>query len=396
MAKEDDPFAKADLISRYLKGELSHEEIGELQSWADAEENNQRLLDDLENLEVQTNDLYFFSTVNKDLAWENLRNSINESPKQHSVSIVKYWKYVAAVFLVGFSFVVFYSTYEDKGLQLTKVERPVLIQDVLPGRNKATLTLADGSVLALEDMTNGTVNEENGIRISKKDGQIVYEILTEEGSGKISYNTIYTPTGGQYHVVLPDGSKVWLNSESSLRFPTAFLGSERTVDLMGEGYFEIAKNKNMPFVVQTPKTRVEVLGTHFNLMAYTNEGASRTTLLEGSVKVGNGVSNKIIVPGQQAIVGDRIQVKNVDPDEAIAWKNGYFQFESESLKSILRQLKRWYDVEVEDEQLIPDKHFTALISRNTSLSQVLQMLEMSGELKFKIEGKKISIIKTNK
>lgn len=391
MAKKGDPFAKADLISRYLKGDLSYEEMEQLRLWADVDKKNQQLLDDMENPEVQTDDLHFFSTVNKEAAWENLTNAINESPKQRSVSIVKYWKYIAAVLVVGFSYIVFYLAYKDKSLQMAKVETPVLTKDVLPGGNNATLTLADGSVLVLKDMANGTVNEANGIRISKKDGQIVYEILNQEGSGEISYNTIRTPAGGQYHVVLPDGSKVWLNSESSLHFPTAFSGSERTVNLTGEGYFEITKNTHMPFVVQAPKTRVEVLGTHFNLMAYTNEGASKTTLLEGSVKVGNGISNKIIVPGQQAIAGDRIQVRNVDIDEAIAWKNGYFQFQSENLSSILRQLKRWYDVEVENEQLIPDKHFTAVISRNTSLSQVLRILEMSGELKFKIEGKKISI-----
>lgn len=391
MAKKGDPFAKADLISRYLKGDLSYEEMEQLRLWADADKKNQQLLDDMENPEVQTDDLHFFSTVNKEAAWENLTNAINESPKQRSVSIVKYWKYVAAVLVVGFSYIVFYLAYKDKSLQMAKVETPVLAKDVLPGGNNATLTLADGSVLVLKDMANGTVNEANGIRISKKDGQIVYEILNQEGSGEVLYNTIRTPAGGQYHVVLPDGSKVWLNSESSMRFPTAFLGSERTVNLTGEGYFEITKNTKMPFVVQAPKTRVEVLGTHFNLMAYANEGASKTTLLEGSVKVGNGISTQIIVPGQQAIVGDRIQVKNVDIDEAIAWKNGYFQFQSENLSSILRQLKRWYDVEVENEQLIPDKHFTAVISRNTSLSQVLRILEMSGELKFKIEGKKISI-----
>ncbi|MDQ6480130.1 FecR domain-containing protein [Dyadobacter sp. LHD-138] len=391
MAKKGDPFAKADLISRYLKGDLSYEEIEQLRLWTDADKKNQQLLDDMENPEVQTDDLHFFSTVNKEAAWENLTNAINESPKQRSVSIVKYWKYVAAVLAVGFSYLVFYLAYKDKSLQMAKVETPVLTKDVLPGENKATLTLADGSVLVLKDMANGTVNEKNGIRISKKDGQIVYEILNQQGNGEISYNTIRTPAGGQYHVVLPDGSKVWLNSESSLHFPTAFSGSERTVNLTGEGYFEITKNTHMPFVVQAPKTRVEVLGTHFNVMAYANEGASKTTLLEGSVKVGNGISNKIIVPGQQVMMGDRIQVRNVDTDEAVAWKNGYFQFQSENLSSILRQLKRWYDVEVEDEQLIPDKHFTAVISRNNSLSQVLRILEMSGELKFEIEGKKISI-----
>ncbi|WP_414617845.1 FecR domain-containing protein [Dyadobacter sp. 32] len=392
MAKEQDPILKAELISRYLKGDLSYEEHEQFRNWLEEDVTHKQLVDSLENEEVLANDLHFFSSVDKGAAWENLTRMINESPRQRPAPVGKYWKYLVAAMLIGmFSYVAFRYTYNDKRSKIAEVEIPIPKNDVLPGGDKATLTLADGSVLSLEDMTNGTVKEENGIKISKIDGQIVYEILGQKGSVEITYNTIHTPVGGQYHVVLPDGSKVWLNSESSLHFPTAFSGSERTVDLTGEGYFEIAKNSGMPFVVQAGETRVKVLGTHFNFMAYANEGASRTTLLEGSVKVSKGTSHRIIAPGEQAVIGDKIQVKYVDLDEAVAWKNGYFQFESENLKTILRQLKRWYGIEVENEQQIPDLHFTAVISRNTTLSQVLKMLEMSGELKFKIEGKKISI-----
>jgi transmembrane sensor len=392
MAMDQDPILKAELISRYLKGELSYEEYEQFRVWLEEDITRQQLLDSLENEETLANDLHFFSSVDKEAAWDNLARMIDERPKQRALPFMRYARYAAAVVVMGIiSYVTFRYTYRGNSSKLARVEKPVLKNDVLPGGNKATLTLADGSVLVLEDMTNGTVKEENGIRISKIDGEIVYQILDQEGSEEISYNTIHTPVGGQYHVVLPDGSKVWLNSESSLRLPTAFSGSERKVDLTGEGYFEIVKKTGMPFVVQAGETRVEVLGTHFNLMAYANEGASKTTLLEGSVKVSRGISSRIIAPGQQAVTGDRIQVKNVDLDEAIAWKNGFFQFEGESLKAILSQLKRWYGIEVKNEQQIPDLHFTAVISRNTTLSQVLKMLEMSGELKFKIEGKKISI-----
>lgn len=391
MAKEYDPFTQADLISRYLKGDLSYEEHEKLREWANADVKNQHLLDDLENEETQISDLRLLQSVDKEAAWENLTNAINESSESHSGSLASYWKYAAAILVVGFSYVLFQVAYKDKGLRLSMVEKPVMAKDILPGGDKATLTLADGSTMVLDDMTNGMVTEENGIRISKKDGQVVYEILHQENPKEAVYNTIRTPVGGQYHIVLPDGSNVWLNSESSLHFPTVFTGSERKVDLTGEGYFEITKNKSSPFVVEAPQTSVKVLGTHFNLMAYANEGAPETTLLEGSVQVGNGTNSKIIVPGQQAISGPNILVKNVDIEESIAWKNGYFQFESESLSSIMRQLKRWYGVEVENEQFIPEKHFTAVISRNTTLSQVLSMLEMSGELKFKIEGKRITI-----
>lgn len=392
MAKEQDPLLKAELISRYLTGDLTYDEHEQLREWLEEDVANQRLLESLTNEEALAGDLHFFSSVDKKAAWQNLTRAINESSLPRPVPFIKYWKYMAAAMVMGIlSYVVFEYTYIQKRSKLTKVEVPVQKNDALPGGNKATLTLGDGSVVFLEDMTNGTVKEENGIRISKKDGQIVYEIVNQLKNGEIFYNTIHTPVGGQFQVVLPDGSKVWLNSESSLHFPTAFSGSQRTVDLTGEGYFEIAKNSKMPFVVQALKTRVEVLGTHFNLMAYGNEGPSKTTLLEGSVKVGNGIDSKKIMPGQQAVTGNKIQVIDTDPDGAIAWKNGYFQFESEDLKTIMRQLKRWYDVDLEDEQNVPDKHFTANISRNTTLSQVLKMLEMSGDLKFRIEGKKISI-----
>jgi transmembrane sensor len=391
MTGDQDPFFKAALIHKYLKGDLSYDEEEELKQWLEQDAANQQLFDSLKNGDSLGKELQFFSSVDKDAAWQNLTKTIN-GPPQRPIRRIKYWQYAAAVLVLGIlSYVVFEYTYNRERLEVVKHEVQQPKNDVLPGGNKATLTLADGTVVLLEDMTDGTVKDENGIRISKKEGQVVYEILNQEGSGEIVYNTIRTPVGGQYHVVLPDGSKVWLNAASSLHFPTAFTGSQRTVELTGEGYFEIAKKSGSTFVVQAEKTRVEVIGTHFNVMAYGNEGATRTTLLEGSVKVGNGVHSRVIAPGQQALTGNQIQVLDTDPERAVAWKNGYFQFESEDLKTILRQLKRWYDVEIENEHQIPDRHFTAFVSRNNTLSQVLKMLEMSGELKFKIEGKKISI-----
>jgi transmembrane sensor len=395
MAKEQDPFLKAKIIFRYLRGDLSYDEQEQFRKWLDEDVANQQLLESLENEDTLTNDLQFLSSIDKDEAWENLVAKINESSKQQVTPVIKYWKYVAAAVVVGIlSYVVVRDTYKYERSNLTKTELPVLKNDMLPGGDKATLTLGDGSVVSLEEMADGQVTEENGIRISKKNGQITYEIVNPVAQGEVVYNTIHTPMGGQYHVVLPDGTQVWLNSESSLHFPTLFAGSHRTVDLVGEGYFEVAKNREKPFLVQTQKMNVKVLGTHFNLMAYPNEPSSRTTLLEGSVEVSDGVQSKTIKPGQQVVTGDGMPIKNVLPDEAIAWKNGYFQFDSKDLKTILRQLKRWYGFEIVNETVVPNKHFTAYISRNTTLSQVLKMLEMSGELKFNIEGEKILIQET--
>lgn len=390
---EDGAFRKAELISKYLSGDLSPGEQEEFRQWLDADAANGKLLAELENEEQLDRDLRFLSDVNSKAAWENVGSRINNPvPEPRLPVYLGYWKYAAAVLIFGLlSYAVFDAAYNPKGSVVVTEAKQAVGNDVLPGGDKATLTLADGSVVSLEEMENGTVREENGIRVSKKDGQIVYELMKQGNNTAVTYNTITTPVGGQYSIVLPDGSRVWLNSASSLHFPTAFTGQNRDVELTGEGYFEVAENEKMPFMVQAGKTNVSVLGTHFNLMAYANEGVTKTTLLEGSVKVGNGSSSRTIVPGEQALTGENVQVRTVDTEEAVAWKNGYFQFENEDLRTIMRQLKRWYNVDVDNEQQIPDKHFTAVISRNTNLAQVLRMLEMSGELEFKIEGNRITI-----
>ncbi|GLU51996.1 FecR family protein [Dyadobacter frigoris] len=387
------PFEIADLIFKYLNGDLSVEENKVLQDWLNEDIANQITLNELQNKDKMEESLQFFESIDHKAAWENINEQIENPVIPHSFwSFNKFFKYAAAILITGFVGYAFLHKKNNADTAIAKTKKPqTLKNDVLPGGNKATLTLGDGSVITLEDMENGTFKKENGVKISKKEGQLVYEILPAESNSTITYNTINTPTGGQYEILLPDGSKVWLNSRSSLHFPTAFSGKERKVELTGEGYFEISKNKQMPFVVEAGKTHVEVLGTHFNVMAYDNEAVSKTTLLEGSVKVGNGENKKLLNPGQQAIVGSQIRVRAADLEEAVAWKEGYFQFDNEDLTTIMRQLQRWYDVDVVNEKQIPDKHFTAMISRNNTLSKVLKMLEMSGELKFEIEDKRITI-----
>jgi transmembrane sensor len=392
MAEERDPFDLAGLLVKYLKGELSHSENERLRKWVDADFRNRMLLEDLENQDALFKDLRFLSTVDKKAGWANLENRINEVPVRTKSLTTGVWKYLVAMLVFGIlTYAMVLATYKYKRSGIIEARSATGNNDIPPGGDRGTLTLANGTVMVLEEIKNGTITEENGIRISRKDGEIVYEVIQSKVADEVSYNTIRTPVGGKFHIVLPDGSKVWLNSESSLHFPTVFSGSERKVDLVGEGYFEIEANRQMPFIVQAARTRVEVLGTHFNLMAYVDEGNAKTTLLEGSVKVSNGESFRKLVPGQQALIGEKIHVENVDVDEAVAWKNGYFQFEGESLVGIMNQLRRWYGIELADERLLPNKHFTAVISRNSSLSQVLKMLEMSGDLKFKIEGNTVSI-----
>ncbi len=279
---------------------------------------------------------------------------------------------------------------ENRIVQVKEFEK----NDVLPGSDKAILTFDDGTKVALDDSKNGSLGKQGETNILKPEkGQLVYQ-STKTAVAQPMYNTVTTPKGGQYQVVLSDGTKVWLNAASSLRFPLVFEGNERKVEMTGEVYFEVAKNAKKPFKVISNGQEVEVLGTHFNIMAYPNEKAIKTTLLEGSVKVSKNDHSTILEPGQQAKVGFNNNIfrtiNDVSLEEELAWKNGYFQFNNASLEMIMRQIERWYDVDIQYIGKIPDEHFTGKLPRNTNLSNVLKILSMS-EVQFKIEGKKIVI-----
>ena len=277
--------------------------------------------------------------------------------------------------------------------------------DIAPGYNKAILTLADGSKISLDDAANGLLASQGNIAITKtENGQIVYENndidRTKFMANRSVTNTIQTPKGGKYQVRLPDGSKVWLNSASTLSYPTTFSGNERKVQLKGEAYFEISPNKNIPFRVQSGNQVVEVLGTHFNINSYDDEDYVKTTLLEGSVKVilnskPNVVSNtRLLKPGEQSLTKSSradIRIENADTEKAVAWKNGYFKFRNTPIREIMREIERWYDVELVYEGKMPTDEFTGFISNDVKISAVLKILEESGGVKFTVKGKKLKV-----
>lgn len=305
----------------------------------------------------------------------------------------------AAVFLLIASSIFFIFNPKNKKQELVKTElnRPTPVNDIAPGGNKAVLTLADGSSIVLDSAANGTLTQQGNIKVQKLDnGQLAYTVngkqVTE--NDEAFYNTISTPRGGQYQVTLADGTQVWLNAASSIRFPVVFTGAERKVEITGEVYFEVAKNAAIPFKVKTAASEVEVLGTHFNVNAYDDEAAVKTTLLEGSVKIiAAGQPIKYLQPGQQSAInkqGTITVLNNADIEEALAWKNGRFQFNSADLKSILRQISRWYDVDVVYKGNV-NLHFTGQLTRNDNVSKVFEELVLTGEVHFKIEGKKIIV-----
>lgn len=261
-----------------------------------------------------------------------------------------------------------------------------------PATNKAILTLANGHNIDLDKAEQGQLVNEEGIKIIKKEnGLLTYEIKDKGDSAPIAYHTITTPNGGQYKVVLPDGSCVWLNASSSLKYPTRFI-RHRRVELSGEGYFDIAADHHRPFLVISRNQEIKVLGTGFNVNAYENEASINTTLINGRIQVSDRKSGQMVLlhPGQEARLNQSINVSNVDTMTALGWKNNVFYFRGTDIKSVMRQLSRWYDVEI-DYTHLPDKTFTGKISRQANLSDVLETMSLTSKLKFKIEERRVMV-----
>lgn len=278
--------------------------------------------------------------------------------------------------------------------------------EIQPGRDKATLTLADGRTVTLDDLEGGRIAEEMGIRISKTDdGQIMYESVGEHTGIEQAYNRIQTPKGGEYRLVLPDGTKVWLNAASSLSYPMRFSDTSRTVQLVGEAFFEVVpmptgngQDKPLPFVVETPQQQVEVLGTQFNVNAYPDDGREKTTLLEGKVRVSarmEAASTHTLKPGDEARVpsgGSRITITQVDPNIAAAWKEGYFAFDNAHIKDVMRTLARWYDIELVYESDLGDAYFGGTISKFEQFDKLLEAIELTGVVRFCIAGRRVTVM----
>lgn len=279
-----------------------------------------------------------------------------------------------------------------KAVALNESVNPAVIA---PGGDKAVLLLDDGSAITLDSTGNGTISIQGATRVSKASGQVIYAMNdVPVAETKVLYNTLKTRRGGQYQLALADGTRVWMNASSSLHFPTTFPGKERQVELTGEAYFEVAKDAQRPFSVRVNGITVYVLGTHFNVMAYENEAATAITLLEGAVNVTSENNHVRLRPGQQARLqpGAAWQViNNVNLEETVAWKNGYFQLDHTRLDVLMRQVERWYDVDVAYQGKIPNRQFGGKIPRSSDIIEVMKLLELSN-VHSKIEGNRITIL----
>ena len=321
---------------------------------------------------------------------------LNSIARQKRRQMIRTWYAAAAVILLILSSGLYFNNLKKKTIVIAKTESPRFKNDVLPGDNRAVLTLDDGSQINLDDAQNGVLASEDNTDIRKTgSGQLEYS-AGDKLIQTVKYNTLSTPMGGQYQLSLPDGSKVWLNSGSSIRFPTAFIGKERVIELKGEAYFDIKENKKMPFIVRTNNSMdIKVLGTQFNVMAYDDEKSINTTLVEGSVQILKESGTAFLEPGQAAILNKgtgKIKVAEADIDEAVAWKNGYFIFSNENIESIMRKVSRWYNIEVDYQGNLSNKDFVGTISRDKNISELLKMLELTGAIHFKVDGRRVTVM----
>ena len=252
-------------------------------------------------------------------------------------------------------------------------------------------------MISLNDAANGTITRQGNITVKKKNDGMLEYVVSQIATGnmqKPSFNTITTPRGGEYQLVLPDGTKVWLNAASSLKFPSAFTGKSRDVELTGEAYFEVAKNKERPFRVKFNNSEIEVLGTHFDVKAYKDDEEARATLLEGSIKITKNNEQRILLPGQQATESDKkgLKISAANIEEAVAWKNGFFIFHDLDIQSIMRTAARWYDIDVNYQGNLTNKQFGGRISKYKNISGLLKNLELTGTIHFTIEGRRVTVI----
>jgi transmembrane sensor len=385
------------LFNRYVNKNFSPEEKEEFMNLVSKPENEAIFKSLIQNVIENTGTETELPAEKANLILKNILQShkvVIVPMKKRNTAFIPWMRVAAAVFIIviaGASYWLLQKSNRSGNNKMVSVTSKPL--PVLPGTDKALLTMADGRTVVLDSLQSETLTDAGYTNIRKQGAMLIYNSPTANEQNSITYNTLSTPRGGQYKVVLSDGTEVWLNAASSLRFPTAFTGNFREVELTGEAYFEVAKNKTKPFHVMVNGMRVNVLGTHFNVNAYTEEQAIKTSLLEGSVEVINGSFNNRIKPGEQAIVtskNDVINIRTADMDAVVAWKNGLFEFEGADIATIMRQVARWYDVEIIYTGKVPLRRFEGKISRNAQLSEVLQILELSN-IKFRVEGKKIIV-----
>jgi transmembrane sensor len=370
------------IILKKISGDITPEEDNILQQWKSASPEHQVQYEQLSDLSQMPDKLKKYNEVSQRAEAFNLPIVAAQRTAMtpiHRVHFLKKWGWAAAIIiLLGAGAYLYITNRKSEAPVLAKQEKPT---DILPGSNKALLTLSDGTIITLDSAANGAIAQQGNSLINKlSNGQIIYNVKGLS-HGEIMMNTMATPSGGQYQLILPDGSKAWLNAASSITYPAVFTGTDRKIKVAGEIYLEIAKDKSKPFFVDVDgKSTVEVLGTSFNINSYADEGNIKTTLIEGSIKANSSI---VLKPGQQAVqsLSDRkiISVNSsVNIDQILAWKNGIFNFQNADIRSVMKQLERWYDIQVKYNGKIPDFIFNGKMDRGVMLSTILRFLSDYG------------------
>ncbi len=389
----------AGLFFRRLQGVLTIAETEELDQWLANQPEESRMayaaMTDWPSIEQSLQSLYRTDeTAALHEVWGRIHSHSPAKVSSAIHDIRRYWvaAAAAAVLLIGTG--IWWLNHQKK--------MPVPMashysSEIQPGSNKAVLQLEDGSIIELDSAGKGTLAQQQQAVVMKGGNGIVsYQPVAASTTAAPVFNKITTPKGGQFQVILPDGTKVWLNAASSLRYPTAFNGNIRTVELSGEAYFDVAPSARQPFHVKVPGSRamdIEVLGTEFNINAYEDEPSNATTLVNGKVRVADAAHQTLLQPGQQALLyenSSRITVQPADLNEVTAWKDGLFSLQDADINDIMRQISRWYDVDIIYEGHIQQK-FVGRIPRNMKLSDVLKVLESTGWVHFTVSGRTVKV-----
>ena len=399
--KEDQPFKPdhadehafrvAYLVAGFIRNTLTDAENNELDNWVASSRENQQFFEKLIDEKNQDEWLKKIGEVDTTAALKKIKSRISFSPARKKSTIHSLWVYAVAACLIIGLMITFLLISKDKTPQSPMVQ--LNNNDIAPGKNQATLTLSDGTIIGLDTVENGRIVAQSNSHITKLDsGQLAYQLVHPTMLPQTDiFNTLTVPAGGQYKLVLPDGTNVWLNASSSLKYPTVFGGAKRKVELTGEGYFEVVKDPMYPFEVIANGSTVQVLGTHFNVNAYTDEPVVKCVLAEGAIRLNNSV---VLKPGEEGIVGKNGNIEKGKADLAttLAWKNGQFNFKQAPIDLLMRQVARWYNAGIIYDTKITD-HFNAEIPRNVPVSKLLHLLEATGAVHFKIENNTITVMK---
>ncbi len=379
-----------ELLLAYLRDDISEEEMIRLQGWLDENERHRKLLDELRDKEVLQQEIGAYASFDTSRRWIQLKEEMDKTSRKRRL-LLRVWKSVAAVFVVAVAGGLLYWQITDSA---RPVEEQVLVAQIRPGETQAVLITGKGQQLLLQGLKDTCldITGNETLKISK-DGSLEYSLSAL--SRMPEWHTLQVPRGGEYKIVLDDGTEIWLNSASELKYPAHFVGNERRVCLVGEAYFQVARNEAAPFIVETRDMDVKVLGTSFNVSAYEDEENSHATLVEGRVEVDDKINGEkvTLTPGEQALLqGKEMVVREVNTKLYSMWRLDRFTFASEDMEGVIRKLSRWYNVNFFfSNSSMKQKRFTGSLPKYSDISQVLKMIEMTTDIKFQVKGNTIII-----